>query len=460
VADAGVNADSEGLVLWDVVLEHLDEAAFGLEQLARAFEHPLWSLADVAGYPEARLLAHLDGLVVAGDAIVERVLVPALLEPEDEQPARITAAALALAQLGQRAALAPALAHEQDAVRRGAVHACALAADPKLDDWVLSELRKAKEPRQRAALLEVAAARGLPPPPLLESLQADDPALVAAAAHVARRADARTHLPVIEYLVAHPERAVREAALLPALAWGSRVAWDACRSWALDASAPCPFALNLYASLGGRGEHERIARLLQSEAHRAAALLALGLSGNVAQVPVLLAQLRGDDPLLVKIAAQSLSMITGIDLGDEALARADQPVQEQQDEPMEDEDDAASALPALADDDLDADLAPAPEQALPELDADAVEHRVQEVVAGLAAEQRYLAGEPFGPTVALNALEHGPQRRRHAVALALAIRSGGQVWLDTRAFTARQRADVAAVRALALRKLPSPFAGF
>jgi uncharacterized protein (TIGR02270 family) len=460
VADAGVNAESEGLVLWDVVLEHLDEAAFGLEELERAFEHPLWSLADVARYPEARLLAHVDGLVVAGDAIVERLLVPAVLEPEDDQPARITAAALALLHLGQRARLAPAFAHEQRAVRMAVVRACTLTIDPELDAWILSEQRKAGEPRARAALLEIAAARGLPPAPLLESLQSDDEELLAAAAVAARRADARTHLPVIEHLVGHPARAVRQAALVPALAWGSRLAWDACRSWALDAITPCPLALTLYAALGGRGEHEQIARLLQSAPHRAPALFALGLSGNPAQVPALLAQLRGADPLRVKTAAQALSMITGIDLGDESLARPDQPAPEAAGEPQEDEDDAASTLPELEDDDLDADLAPAPEAALPELDAEAVERRVQEVASGLASEQRYLAGEPFGPTAALDALERGPQRRRHALALALGIRSGGQVWPNTHAFTTRQRADVAAARALALRSLPSPFAGF
>jgi uncharacterized protein (TIGR02270 family) len=297
------------------------------------------------------------------------------------------------------------------------------------------------------------AARGLPPPPLLEPLQSDDPELIAAAASAARRADARTHLPVIEHLLGHPAGAVREAALVPALAWGSQRAWDACRSWALDPAAPCPLALNLYAALGGRGEHERIARLLQSAPHRAAALFALGLSGSVAQLPALLPWLRGDDPLLGKLAAQSLSMITGIDLGDEALARAGEP------EPADEDDDAASTLPELADDDLEADLVPAPETALPELDADAVERRAQEVVDRLAAEQRHLAGAPFGPAALLDALEHGPQRRRHALALALGIRGGGQLWLDTRAFTARQHADIHAARALALRSLPSPFAG-
>lgn len=456
MANAGVNAESGERVLWDVIAEHLDEAAFRLGQLEHAFEHPLWSLADIAAYPEARLLAHLDGLLVAGDAIVERALVPALLEPDPEQPERSTAAAIALLQLGQRAALAPAFASEDAAVRRAAVRACALAGSPELQAWVLRALADAREPAACSALLASAAALGCAPPPLLAWLQSDDAGLVTAAALAARRADARTHLPVMEHLLGHPEPSVREAALVTALSWGSQAAWSACRSWALDPSAHSSLALSLYAALGGRGEHARIAGLLGAGAHGRQALFALGLSGNVAHVPALLQWLRAEDPLLAKLAAQSMSMITGVDLGDDAFARKDAPPEQAADANA----DADAALPPLGDDDLDADLAPAPEQALPEPDAEAIERFWHDNAGRFAPEQRYLAGEPFGFEVVLRQLEHGPQRRSHPLALALAVRTAGRIWLDARAFTAEQRASLQRARTDAPRSLPSPFAGF
>lgn len=70
----------EDLILWDVVEEHLDEAAFLWTQWERGLHSPLYKLHTLRDRVEERMLAHLDGLVVGGEAVAQRLLYPALTE--------------------------------------------------------------------------------------------------------------------------------------------------------------------------------------------------------------------------------------------------------------------------------------------------------------------------------------------------------------------------------------------
>src|SRR5262245_27865605 len=81
-APGSASSAADERVLWDVVEEHLDEVEFGFHLLDAMSNHPRLTLADLKRYPEARLLAHLDALIVGGEAIVERVLAPAVSEAD------------------------------------------------------------------------------------------------------------------------------------------------------------------------------------------------------------------------------------------------------------------------------------------------------------------------------------------------------------------------------------------
>ena len=113
-------------VLWDVVEEHLDEAAFGLEQLETLLEHPTLTLGELSRYPEGRLLAHVEALVVGGDEVRERLLLPEIENANEDEPTRVTAATLALISAGRYELLPPVLSHEVPAVRAAGVRAAAL----------------------------------------------------------------------------------------------------------------------------------------------------------------------------------------------------------------------------------------------------------------------------------------------------------------------------------------------
>ncbi|HZN94988.1 MAG TPA: hypothetical protein VFB81_19880, partial [Myxococcales bacterium] len=119
-------------VMWDVVEEHLDEAAFHWEQWERALVSPDNTLAGVAQGTEARLLAHLDGLasVSSGD------VVPRLLEPRlaSRRPDEVFAAALARCERpDDTLSWVPPIFEQEDPVATGPVlRALELARRPGL----------------------------------------------------------------------------------------------------------------------------------------------------------------------------------------------------------------------------------------------------------------------------------------------------------------------------------------
>ena len=88
------------LLRWDIYETHLDEAAFRGSQWEKALDAPDFVLEEVAELEEP-LAAHVDGLVLGGEPVATRLLVPALTE----DPERVVAAALAL--LGAEGAYGP-----------------------------------------------------------------------------------------------------------------------------------------------------------------------------------------------------------------------------------------------------------------------------------------------------------------------------------------------------------------
>ena len=73
-------------VRWDICEEHLDEAAFLWDRGERALNAPNYAIGEVAVGPEERLLAHLDGLVLGGQPVADKLLLPALGDDHDPYP--------------------------------------------------------------------------------------------------------------------------------------------------------------------------------------------------------------------------------------------------------------------------------------------------------------------------------------------------------------------------------------
>src|SRR5688572_27703100 len=75
--------DAVERVLWDVSGEHLDDAAFLWEQWEQALTSATQTVEELAQGTEETLNAHLDALVVGGNQVCERLLLPALAEADE-----------------------------------------------------------------------------------------------------------------------------------------------------------------------------------------------------------------------------------------------------------------------------------------------------------------------------------------------------------------------------------------
>ena len=304
MTESSWSAQARAAVLWDVIEEHLAEGEFLAEQLQRAFDSPTLTLQELQEGIEVRFWNQFDGLAVGGARVYERLIGPILAEPDPEAGMRIAVAALVALESGAYADVRPAMGHESPVVRAAVVEACVLASRVDLDSWIRARLRDATKAEERASLLRIAERRGLEPPPLIEWLQSDDSIVAEAAAGAARRADPARHLAVMEYLLGHEDRAVAEAALVPALAWGSRRASALCEAWALG-DAPRPSAMVLCAALGSARQRERLSQMVAVSTHRRSALYALGFSGDPAHLPVLFGQLSSPDIRMRRVPRSS-----------------------------------------------------------------------------------------------------------------------------------------------------------
>ena len=451
---------SRDIVLWDVVEEHLAEAAFCFEQFEQALDHPSRTLSELDRHPEGRLRAHIDALVIGGVAVRERLLVPELESAASDESARVTAAAITLIEQGCYDDLWPGFSHEDSAIRNATVRAGSLAGDAVLDRWVVSRLTSVSSPATIAALLHLCGARGVSVPTFHKWLRSDDPVLLTAAARAARWADPSTYRAAIEGLLEHPESLVREAAVVSGLCLGSQRAWTSCQRLVLDENATSPLILALCAALGGRDLIAHVARGLDRESDRAAVLFALAFSGDPRQVPLLIEYLRSDNLLHAKLALQAIAAITGLELRDDVFALPGEPVGQSGTDAQTPSDadvaEADAALPPFEEDDLDTNLVPQPEEALPRPNTAAVEQFWKQRAGQFDASRRHLAGSVFSTQVLVRQLECAPLRWRHVLALSLCIRGGPTAWVDTRAWSTTQRVRIAAVRNELLVGAPRP----
>lgn len=424
-------ASDEGssALLWDVVEEHLSEAAFCLEHLEQALDASHISFPELGPGVELRFLAHIDGLLVGGTEAAQAFLTPTLAEPDPSEPGLIAAAAFALAAGGRYQDLSPAFLHHDILVRQAALRGAALAADTNLDRYARSCLATSELPEQRLAGLELLAATPEDAGLASAAIRSAFPALAASGIRLARRAGSRSLLPLVEEHLGASDPALQGESWLTALLWGSCRAASSCASLALGAAVHS-LAVALHAAFSGAAALDDVVNLLDRDSHRRAALFALGFSGSPRAIAPLVAWLSSPEPIEAKLALQSLSTLVGFDVLDDSFTLPPRTPPETTEE-----------LPALEDE--HDDLVPAPEDALPFPRVDAIVRYCASTSS--AADRTILAGRPFSVEVALDYLLIAPGRLRHVVAL-LAARAGCQPPIDTRALSTAQTAQIARAR--------------
>jgi uncharacterized protein (TIGR02270 family) len=403
-------------VMMDVLEEHLDEAAFLWSQWERALLSGTFDLSDTAELEE-RLLAHVDGLVVGGEAAAGDLLLPGL---ETDEPERISASALALLEGWGKRELEETLEvfdSGDDVQRAGIGRAMEVSGCEGLDAALRKRLT-AEEPAVRIAAFQALAFRGgVPQETRTEWLYRDEAGQVIAALREPRPLGRDIGQTVLPQLLVDPRPGVREAAILAGLVSGARAAWKACRKVAEEGGAgrrQCLVAL----ALGGEAQDvEWLVGLLRQEELRADVLWALGFSGQALVADACLEWM--GHAKVAALAGEAFSAITGLKLEGEYRMP-----------PAEEE---GSALVPLEEEDLDANLVPGAEASLPVPIPEAVTGWWQKARKGFERGARHLRGQKLDAGGLLEALGRESMRRRPVLALELAIRSRGALVLQTRA---------------------------
>ncbi len=425
---AGESTDGQGALLWDIVEESFDEAEF----LWKRWEDSLVSHArDLAGttfWVEERLAGSLDGVRVGGEAAFEPLIAAALASDE---PWRLVVAAHVAATGDSAKArellsiMIGAAVGERLSLLRRAVEV--VPRDDQVESFEGTLARGGLE--QKAALLSLRSfRRRAPGRELDEVLRAENPAARAVALEAARRLGAREGLPLVEFGLGESEIAPRNAALESGLVLGSRAAWARCLELVRAQGPGVGRLLLLVAVLGTEKDQDLVLAAFSNESLRRDALFAAGFAGTLRTADACAEALRSG--IEVKLAAEALCAITGLSLEAERLVEPEPP---SPDEPI-----------PFEQEDLDADLVPAPDDLLPR-------PKVAEVLSWWDANRarfpsgiRHLGGRPLELRGLQEILERGPMRRRCATALELAIRTQGRYDVSTRAFTTVQRTQMRA----------------
>ncbi|NMO13800.1 hypothetical protein HPC49_01940 [Pyxidicoccus fallax] len=413
-------------ILWSVVQEHLDEAAFFWRQRERDLRAPDHGLADLAEGDERRLLAHVEGLRVAGPRVAERLLAPALAE--DGGPVRAVAAYTLLtsdvARWGEfvLCVLREASLEERTWVGQALALSSSAQVVPLLRDTLLEA-----EPGLGASVLDILRVRQADLTSLLERTPlANPPELLAASIRASRYASAQVLTTRVHQGLASPDARCRDAAIEVGLARGHLAAMEACRR-SIAGGACGRTVLTALAMSGDRRAVARLLAELEKPGRRAEALWALGVSGRSEALEALLQRVISEaDPL----AAESFRLITGIPL---AVSL----------EPAEEE---AAEVPAVSDG--EPSFLPGPVVPPGRVRVEAIQRWWHEARSRFPAGGRYLWGRCWTPEAALQALLEVPVTRRPALAWELAVRSSGACRVETGLWAWLQVRQLQAARAL------------
>lgn len=428
-------------ILWPVVEEHFEEAAFLWMQRERQLLEVDTTLPELAEGDEARLLAHLEGLVIAGLPAAEYLLLPALSAGDPDKAAVAALALLASRERDWGPTVLEVLVEGDEDSRPGLQRALELSQRPDLDAHLRDMLPGAK-PELQARVLHMFARRQADTGPFLHTLPPRaEPPLWIAALRAARFTAPAVALPLFRHALELPHPAVCEAAIATGLLLNQRSALHLCRQ--LVARQAPQLRLPLLALARG-GLPQDLELLMQGLAHsslRDEVLWALGFSGHPAAAQPLLEAMQGEH---APRALHAFATLTGLPLEPRFLEPANA-------------EDSKEGTEGEAQEQPGAELPP-PASQPGSVHVEAVAAWWHQARARFEPHQRYLRGRPWTRQALLQALEESPLRHRPLLAWELAVRTRGSCQVESGTWAWRQHQQLAAAESL--RWPLSPFDSF
>ena len=404
----------------DLIEESLDEAAF----LWRRWESELTSLTrsldEIYSWTEDRLHGALDGVRVAGPRAVE----VGRKELESEENDRVTVATAILGSIGEAGApeaIAAALKGAEGKRLQAILRGLELLGSDQVRRASASVLT-APGPTRAAALCRLKWFRRVAPgDEMVTAFKSNVADLQVDAVRAARLVPPESARQWIEAGLNSDNADVQYTAVESGLALRIDQAWTTATQMATQHGPAAARYLKLLAMFGTAEEQEAVYAVLRVPELQAAAIWALGHIGNVRAADACVAGMKHEP--IARACGEAYCWITGADLERDTLNVKETPAD----------------APAFEDDDLDANLVPAPETLWPLPDVDAVTKHWLAIRSEWSASVRHIRGKPATGDSLLSMMETGPMLRRPDLALELRVKTRGRYDVEPRAFTGRQR---------------------
>ena len=408
------------MIIAEIVSQHAEEAAFLWLLRSNAVSAPHYSLKDLAKL-DGRVEAHLDGLRVAGEPGWE--LCKAGLG--NEENGEVFAASVMAFESGIESRIQAVLdvVQKKPELSTGLISALGWIAYEQVSPHIDQLLRSASPIIQRVGLAAKAVHRKDPGAALQAMVASSDTLLLARALKAVGELGRRNLASVVSSSLNADDPTLRWWA-----AWSGALLGDGVAIPVLQkiATQKGPYAL-MAATMAVRrmsveAAHRWMRTLAENPETIRGALCAAGALGDPTSIPWVIEQMTA--PTLARVAGESFTMITGVDLAYDDLD-ADKP-EGFEAGPTEDPDDENVDM------DQDEDL-PWPNPEL--IKKWWFTHRIE-----FTNGTRYLLGKPMKIDSLNDVLRIGKQRQRTAAAIELAMRQPGTALFNTRAPGFRQQA--------------------
>ena len=408
------------MILIDILEEHIEEADFLWQQRKNALSDRAYNLGDLAELEE-RLFAHLDGLALGGND-AWKLLEPKLSSGEEGEVFTAAFVALDSNDSSMIDLVQKNFSDAEGNVINGICYAFKHTMNPDVEN-ILLPLLNSDNVCNLAAIIDSLSFRRVPidADKLQTFLHNKDPRIVTATLRAVGRLRIRQFLEEAERLLDNEVIEVRREAVKTGLLLGSRKALDVCRSMVASCIEGADQFIEYPGLMGMADDVNILMTALKNPILVRNAVKALGLTGNISTIELLIQC--ASEPKLSRLAGESFRRITGVNLEKGKL------ISEKLQEPK------TSSLP---EEEFEMD----PDEDLPFPDHEKLTEWWRSNSAKFDKRVRYRNGQPYSYEVLIDILKNGILPYRHYAAFELALMNPAYSYLETHAFSIRQRRDM------------------
>jgi uncharacterized protein (TIGR02270 family) len=406
-------------IIKEIVFQHAEESAFLWFLRNSAVNEPHYRLSDIAKLDD-RVEAHIDGLHIAGDEGWEicREALPF------EDTGEVFAASVLAFESGNKVRIQTVLeaVGKNNELSRGVISALGWLPYEKIEKYALDLMNSENPALHRIGLAACAVHRKDPGQFLTTALSNSDVLLKARALRAVGELGRKDLFTAVIYHLNEEELHCRFSAAWSAALLGNGSALSVLLNIVYTGGAysekACVTALRI---MNLQDAHQWLRELSQDPDHIRTATIGYGVIGDPVAIPWLVQMM--ETPEIARVAGESFSMITGVDIAYEDLeGEWPEGFEAGPTENPEDED---------VEMDPDEDL-PWPK---PELISEWWHKNKNNYINGT----RYLCGKTITDQQCHHVLRHGYQRQRAAAAIELAILNPGSPLFEVRAPGFRQQ---------------------